>query len=200
MPLRIPSHAANRLRQGAFGLLLAVLVAGASSDRKAADSFEKKLHFIQQNAKAEPPSSKPTAFQQREINAYFSEGRLKLPEGVEKVRFELHDGEVAATTRVDFERLRKSRPNMNPLLAIFDGVHDCDVLASTESAGPGRVHVRVESVAIDGMTVPKMALQLFIKHYVNPKYPNVSLDSEYRLPARIDSAEIAEGVGTIIQK
>jgi hypothetical protein len=45
-----------------------------------------------------------------------------------------------------------------------------------------------------------MALQMFIDNYVKPKYPNVGLDSDYRLPARIDSAIIAEQQGTTIQK
>jgi hypothetical protein len=183
--------------------LVVVCLAGAASsrsNRQAADSFQRKLEFIKKNAQTDLPSAKPTQFQQKEINAYFSEKRLKLPDGVETVIFDLRDAAVEANTRVDFERLRKSRPNMNPLLAIFDGVHDCQVVASTELAGPGRVHVRVESVVIDGMKVPKMALEMFIKHYVNPKYPNVSLDGEYQLPARIDSATITPGVGTIIQK
>ena len=196
-----PRRIADRLwLLPAIASLALLLAASSSKDRKLADSFEKKLHFVQQNAQADPPVSTPTRFEQPEINAYFSERRLKMPEGVQTVRFELSNGQVEAVTRVDFEQLRKSRPNMNPLLAIFDGVHDCDVMAFTESAGPGRVRVRVDSVAIDGMKVPKMALQMFIKHYVNPKYPNVSLDGEYQLPARIDSAEITSGVGTIIQK
>jgi hypothetical protein len=168
--------------------------------KEAADSFQRKIDAIRANASLRDPQPKSTTVSQEEINAYFAERRLNMPEGVKTVVFDLAPNQVTATTRVDFEQLRQSRPSMNPLLAIFDGIHDCQVVAHTESAGPGLVHVRVESVVIDGMEVPRMALELFMKHYVNPKYPNVSLDNNYRLPARIDSAVIAQQAGTITQK
>jgi len=169
-------------------------------DKAAADSFQKKVDFIKTNAVAQHPSTKPTLFSQEEINAYFSERRLKMPGGVQKVTFDLQPDQVTAMTRVDFEQLRQSRPSMNPLLAVFDGVHDCQVMARAESAGPGRVRVRVESVNIDGMNVPRMALQMFVNHYVKPKYPNVDLDAEYKLPVRMDSATIRAQEGVIVQK
>jgi hypothetical protein len=170
------------------------------SQAAAADSFQKKIEFIQTNAAASRPDPKPVVFAEEEINAYFAERRLKMPEGVKTVVFDLKPNQVTATTRVDFEQLRQSRPSANPLLSIFDGMHDCQVVAHTEPAGLGMVHVKVESVVIDGVTVPRMALQMFVDHYVKPKYPNVGLDNDYRLPARIESATIADQQGTTIQK
>jgi hypothetical protein len=58
----------------------------------------------------------------------------------------------------------------------------------------------VESVTIDGTNVPRMALQMFVNHYVKPKYPNVDLDAEYKLPTRMDSATIKTQEGVIVQK
>ena len=185
--------------------LLASSASGAAkrkfkSDQAAADSFQKKIDFIKSNAASSSPSQKPIVFSQEEINAYFAERRLNIPEGVKSVVFDLRENEVTARTRVDFEQIRKSRQNTNPLLAIFDGEHDCEVTAYAEPAGAGMVHVRVESLEIDGVTVPKVALRMFIEKYVNPKYPNVAIDNDYRLPARIDLAVIAPEQGTIIQK
>lgn len=170
------------------------------NDRAAADSFQSKVDLIKSNAAKSQPSQAPTGFSQEEINAYFSERRLKMPDGVQKVTFDLQPDQVTAFTRVDFEKLRQSRPSMNPLLSIFDGVHDCQVVAHAESAGLGRVRVRVESVNIDGMNVPRMALQMFVNHYVKPKYPSVDLDAEYKLPTRIDTATIKTQQGVIVQK
>ena len=185
-------------------LALAVLPAAAKrlfkNDQAAADSFQKKVEFIKTNSSAPQPSPQATVFSEEEINAYFAERRLKMPEGVQKVTFDLQPEQVTAFTRVDFEQLRESRPSMNPLLAIFDGVHDCQVIAHAESTGPGTVRVRVESVNIDGMNVPRMALQMFVNHYVKPKYPDVDLDAEYKLPARMDSATIKTQEGVIVQK
>lgn len=195
----------NATRVAVIVLALAAMAPAAAkrlfkNDGAAADSFQKKVDFIKANAAQPQPSQTPTAFSQEEINAYFSERRLKTPDGVQKVTFELQPEQVTAFTRVDFEQLRRSRPSMNPLLAIFDGVHDCQVVAHAESTGPGRVRVRVESVNIDGMNVPRMALQMFVNHYVKPKYPNVDLDAEYKLPTRIDTATIKTEQGVIVQR
>lgn len=170
------------------------------SQAAAADSFQKKVEFIQANAAAPQPDRRPVVFAQEEINAYFAERRLKMPDGVKTVAFDLKPNQVTASTRVDFEQLRQSRPSANPLLSIFDGMHDCQVVAHTEPEGPGVVHVKVESVVIDGVNVPRMALQMFVDHYVKPKYPNVGLDNDYQLPARIESATVADQQGTTVQK
>lgn len=195
----------NAINVGLVVLALVALAPAAGkrlfkNDRAAADSFQSKVDLIKSNAAKSPPSQTSTVFSQEEINAYFSERRLKMPDGVQKVTFDLRPEEVTAFTRVDFEQLRQSRPSMNPLLAIFDGVHDCQVMAHAESAGPGRVRVRVESVTLDGVNVPRMALQMFVNHYVKPKYPNVDLDAEYKLPTRIDSATIKTQQGVVVQK
>jgi len=192
------------LRKPADLLFICVIIAvtsfAASKHSTLADSFETKVARIQQNATKQPPKSEPTVFSQDEINAYFAERRLKIPEGVQKVSFELHPDEVTAYTTVDFERLRRDHPNSNPLLAIFDGIHDCEVVARADESSGGKVHVSVESVTLDGVKIPKMALRLFIEHYVNPKYPNVGLDKTYNLPAHIDSATIDEAKGVIVQR
>jgi hypothetical protein len=183
-----------------FCLGIAISAFSATQQAKLADSFQLKVAHIQQNALKRPLDDRPTIFSQDEINAYFSERRLKIPEGVQKVTFDLQPDQVTAFTTVDFEQLRRSHPSSNPLLAIFDGIHDCEVVAHTEDAGPGSVHVTVESVTLDGVRVPKMALQLFISHYVTPKYPNVGLDETYKLPAHIDSATIDTAKGIIVQR
>jgi hypothetical protein len=184
-------------------LILTLAVCGAkfSSPAAAADSFQQKLEHVQVNAQRTDPDPKPTSFSQEEINAYFSERRLpKMPEGVESVRFELAPDSVTAYTTVDFDELRRERKSNNPLLALFTGLHDTVVVAHTQPTSPGHVRVTVESVEIDGISVPKMALELFIDKWVKPKYPNVGLDNEYTLPARISSAQIKPQRGVIVQK
>jgi len=172
-----------------------------ASESEAADSFQKKLESVQENAKKAKPTSKPSVFLEEEINAYFSERRLpKMPEGVKSVRFELKPANVVAHTTVDFDELRRDRQIKNALLSIFTGVHECEVEATVSSAGPGVVRVQVQSVKMDGITIPLMAVDLFIDRFVNPKYPQVGLDREYRLPARIESAVIKLDEGVIVQR
>jgi hypothetical protein len=184
-----------------LALVLAVPAAKFSSPTAAADSFQQKVQHIQTNAHQAEPDPKPTDFSEEEINAYFAERRLaKMPEGVKSVRFELAPENVTAYTTIDFDELRRERKSNNPLLALFTGQHDVVVLAQAQPTAPGRVRVMVQSVEIDGVSVPKMALELFIDRFVRPKYPTVGLDNEYTLPARITTAEIRQNVGVIVQK
>src|SRR4051812_33413622 len=93
------------LRRNATSVALILLVLAAvpatakrlfKNDKAAADSFQKKVDFIKANAAVQEPSQKPTVFSQEEINAYFAERRLKMPEGVQKVTFDLKPDEVTA--------------------------------------------------------------------------------------------------------
>src|SRR5262249_23572938 len=140
--VRMPQPSLSRARQRSLRIALftaivfitATAVSKSQSEKSLADSFQKKLDHIQSNAKATEPSTTPTLFEEDEVNAYFAQRRLKVPDGVEKVRFHLRADEVTGYTKVDFEEFRKSRPDSNPLLAIFDGVHDCEVVARTDES------------------------------------------------------------------
>jgi hypothetical protein len=165
----------------------------------AADSMQRKIDFLKRNATITPADPRPTIFSQTEINAYFAQRRVKLPEGVMSVNFNLSPGIVTAITRVDFDELTANKRGYNPLLAIFSGVHDVQVVASA-SGRAGTASVYVRSVTLDGVSVPRMALEMFIRRFVNPKYPSVSLDGEYHLPVRIDTVVIGDRRGTVTQK
>jgi hypothetical protein len=171
----------------------------SAAETRSADSFQRKIDYIEQNAQKNPPDERPTTVTEAEINAYFAQRRLKLPDGVKLVKFDLQPGAVNALTRVDFDEITKSRHSWNPLLALFTGVHDAQVMAHAHGSG-GRVQVHVDSVTLDGVNVPRVALELFIEKFVNPKYPTVRLDGEYKLPVKIDSVNIGAHESTVIQK
>lgn len=58
--------------------LVTALSARSSSRTQLADSMQKKIDFVQQNAKATQPDPRPTVFSEQEINAYFAERRICL--------------------------------------------------------------------------------------------------------------------------
>ncbi|MBV8051886.1 MAG: hypothetical protein JOZ80_11895, partial [Acidobacteriaceae bacterium] len=87
----------------------------------------------------------------------------------------------------------------NPLLAIFTGVHDVVVNANAHGTR-GRGVVHVNSVSLDGVQVPNFILQLFVEKYLQPKYPQVGLDSEFDLPERIDTATVGTHSLTVTQR
>lgn len=183
---------------GFAGLLLFTSPIGVSAANHAA-SCESKLQHIQQNAAKSQPSPAPTVLTEDEINEYLAAGKVQLPKGVQSVRFQGAPNVITAHARVDFDRITEGK-SMNPLMAaLFTGVHDIVVVADAKGVrGTGEVHV--QSVSLDGTAIPRMALEFLIDRFVKPKYPAAGLDSRFRLPYRIDSAEVGEHTLTLRQK
>jgi hypothetical protein len=172
---------------------------GQAQQHRLADSLQRKLDHIQQNAQHPHPDQTPTVMTEDEINDYFAAGRVKLPLGVKKVSYQLQSGMITGLATIDFDEIRAGQRSSNPLLSLFSGTHNVRVEADAAgSGGQGKVHAR--TVSIDGIDVPRMALELFINKYVKPKYPNVGIDSEFQLPDKIDLALVGYHKLTVTQK
>jgi len=185
-------------------LLTALLVvmgiahaAGAPPDLAA--SAERKFRYLDQNAQREHPDPRPIELTEAEVNAYLASGKVRLPAGVESLRLAGTPGVIAAHCRIDFDRVRAGRPSSSPLLQLFSGVHEVEVEAQAAGSNhQGRVHVN--SLAIDGIEVPRFLLQLFVERFVTPRYPGVGLDSTFTLPDKIDKATVGQHELTVVQK
>lgn len=161
--------------------------------------MQRKLDYLGKNGRSAHPNRKPTILTEQEINAYLASDYVKLPAGVQSVKLAGEAGGVTGTAHVDFDQVREGIHSLNPLLAIFSGVHDVVVVTHAHGdSGRGQVHV--DSVSLDGIEVPRFALQLFVEKFLTPKYPEIGLDSQFALPDRIDSAGVGEHELTIIQK
>lgn len=136
---------------------------------------------------------------EEEVNDYVASGRVKMPQGVKKVTFQGQSGVLTSVATVDFDEINGGQRSSSPLLSLFNGTHN--VLVESDAVGNGgeaRVHIR--NVTIDGITVPRMALEYFVAKYVTPKYPNVGMDSAFKLPDRIDTAIIGYHKLTVAQR
>ena len=189
-----------------FLLPLAILCAVAlgqtskqSRHSAAYQSMERKLEHIARNGELQRPDQRPTAISANEANAYFAEGGVKLPVGVKSVALRSTPGIITAQTRIDFDEITASRQSMNPLLMVFTGQHDVEIVARASASGHTGT-VEVEQVWIDGLEVPRMALEYFVERYVTPKYPGVGLTSRFRMPSRIDVATVGENSANVAQK
>jgi hypothetical protein len=161
--------------------------------------MQAKLDHIRDNAALDHPDQTPTVITEEEVNDYFASGKVQFPTGVKRVKLEGRSGVVNGFVNVDFDEIRAGQKSSNPLLSIFSGRHDVQLEADAAgSGGLGKVHVR--RVSIDGIDVPRMALEYFAQKYITPKYPNVGLDSEFKLPARIDVAIVGYHKLTVTQK
>lgn len=154
-----------------------------------AQAFQNKLELLERNARSNPVPRRSTQINADEVNAWFSEGGYKLPHGVEKVVFHSIPETIQADATVDFDAVKEGKRNLNPLLSVFSGVHDVQVTAKG-SADNGTGHVNIETVSIDGVRVPRLALEMFVSKYLKPKYPNVGLDNDFKMPDRIDTATV----------
>jgi len=157
-----------------------------------ADSMSAKLAQLSANGKSTPPAPRTTELSQQEANAYFAAGRLKLPAGVTNLRCEIHDGYVIGTANVDFDKIREGRHVTNPLLSMFTGVHDVRVQAYA-AGDDGQAAVRISSASLDDVEIPRFVLDMFVKRFIQPKWPSVSLDTNFKMPAQIRTARLQEG-------
>jgi hypothetical protein len=165
----------------------------------AARSMERKLEHIESNAERPTPDSTPTVLTEAEVNAYVNSGAIHLPRGVQRVHLEGRPGVVTADTRVDFDEITQDSRSMNPLLALFSGMHDVQV--ATHAHGERGVgYIRVDRVAIDKVEVPQIALQFFIDRYIKPKHPEIGIDTRFSMPDRIDTAVVGQHQVTLVQK
>lgn len=164
-----------------------------------AQRFQDKLDFVERNARSNPVLHRSTQIKADEVNAWFREGGYKLPQGVQKVSFRSQPDTIQADATVDFDAVKEGKRNLNPLLSMFSGVHDVQVTA-TASAQNGQGHVNIQSVSIDGVGVPNLALELFVGKYLKPKYPNVGMQNDFQMPDRIDTATVGNDSALLTQK
>jgi hypothetical protein len=176
--------------------LFSALLAGQNS---SVASMESKLQHLEANAAATTVDTSPTDFSESEINAYFAAGKVDLPQGVQSVTFQGQPAVITGTARVDFDMIKAGRSSINPLLSVFTGVHEIVVVAHAQGGGHEGV-VHVDSVALDGVDIPRFVLQSFVEKYLQPKYPDIGLDSRFALPQKIDTAAVGEHKLTVTQK
>jgi hypothetical protein len=182
-----------------FSTTAFLLGASGTANDKLADQFAVRLHHIQQNGASATPDTSPTVLPDDEGNAYFAAGRVKLPASVQQLRYATTPGTVNAVARVDFDVLTQNATSNNPLLSLFSGVHDVRVIADATAKG-GTATVSTQSVEIDGIAVPRMALEYFVSKYLTSRFPNVGMTSHFKLPSKVDSATVGKGEVSVNQR
>jgi hypothetical protein len=177
-------------------LLLACSNAAGSND---VASMDRKLRGIESNGNAARPDQRPTVFTEAEVNAYLASDNIMLPDGVRSVKLAAAPGVITGVAKVDFDRIREGSGSSNPLLSVFSGLHEVIVVAHAHGVNhEGIVHV--DLVSLDGVEVPRFVLELFVEKYLEPKYPEIGLDSRFPLPNKIDVATVGQHQLTVTQK
>lgn len=190
----------SRDRVFLFLLLLGTFAFFAQAVRHspAYTSMEKKIAILE----AGPNDASQTVnLTQDELNAFLNEGGVQLPKGLSNVKFDLRPGVARATSEVDFDQLSEGHGGGgNPIFSVlFSGTHDVEAEAQASGTN-GEGTVTIQSVKLDGVQVPKSALEYLIQHYVKPKYPQAGMTSTFELPVKIDAATVQQGQVELVQK
>ena len=174
-----------------------------------AERMEKKLVQITDRAdRAQGDATNPhnshavTVLLEEEINSYFKY-RMggKIPAGISQLRVQLRPQRPSATALVDFDRFKAaSRRPIHPLLdALLDGQHTVGVRGRfTSSNGSGLFHL--EEVSIGSWVLRGALLELLVRHFIQPRYPEAAINRPFALAEGIEQAVVEEGRVVIHQK
>jgi hypothetical protein len=182
--------------------VVVISVAASAANKKTSPelaSVNRKIAHLEANGRTARPNPAPTVLTEAEINAYLASDQVQFPAGVNSVHLTGSQGTISGTAKVDFDQVRAGIHSSNPLLSIFSGVHNVDVDAHACGRG-GEGYVHVDSVSLDGVEVPNFVLQLFVEKYIQPRNPNIGIDSRFKLPDRIDGAVVGQHQVTLVQK
>ncbi|MDT8070252.1 MAG: hypothetical protein ROO76_18955 [Terriglobia bacterium] len=183
-------------------IVLATFALLAQADRHSPAylSMDRKVASIESNASNPPSHPQTTTITQDELNAYLSEGGIDIPKGLSDVKIEFSPGTVHASSQVDFDHLSEGHGGGNPIFsALFSGTHDVEADAQA-SGSNGQGTVTIKTVKLDGVSIPKAALEYLIQHYVKPKYPNAGMTSTFSLPDNIQNAVVQQSQVALTQK
>lgn len=165
-----------------------------------AAQMQRTLAYLQQNGARPRPDQRPTTLTEDEINAWLNSPYARLPKGVQMVHLTgSGGGAIDGTARVDFDQITAGQRSSNPLLSLFTGVHNVEATAHADGSG-GQARLHIETVSLDGMGIPRMALEFFVDHYLKPKYPEAGLDSTWPLPAKVDTVQVQTHRMVLTQK
>ena len=184
-----------------FVFLLLAACASAQNGQHSNEyrSAEKKIAAMDAYDAGASRSGHVTMLNDAEINAFFAEGGVKWPDGVSDVRIDDQPAVVNGSGQVDFDKVTAKNRSNNPMLALFSGVHTVRVTAQVAGI-KGRASVKVQSVSLDGLEIPRAALEFFVQKYLQPKYPEADLDTVFGMPNRIDSAIVGDHQITFTQR
>ena len=162
-----------------------------------ADSAQKKLDSISDQ---KLKRGAIVTLSPKEINAWIHEKAMKaFPEGLRNEHIELGPGTADGTALVDLTKVSKTQSN--PLIArLIEGERPLRIAIRVESSN-GRATVFLTHVELSGVAIDGSILDFLIKHFVQPRYPDIKINQPFDLDFNIDRIEIQPaGVRVVIKK
>ncbi len=180
-------------------LLLAVTASALFAGDPLADSAQKKLDSISDQ---KLKRGAVVTLSPGEINAWIHEKALKaFPEGIRNEHIDLGPGTADGNALVDLTKISKGKNSVNPLIArMIEGERPLRIAIRVESAN-GRCTVFLTHVELSGVAIDGSILDFLIKHFVQPRYPDIKINEPFDLDFNIERVELQPtGVRVLIKK
>jgi hypothetical protein len=157
---------------------------------EAAESAAEKLRQIQE-ASDSGADGFLTEFSETEVNSYLAyEMAPRYPAGVSNVQVRFLPGRILGTSEVDFDKAKAARGTPGGMSDyLFWGEHAVAAEGGF-SAIDGVGHFDLESVAVDGVTLPQSVVDLLIQTFLKPRFPRLALDVPFFLPNSVDRVQV----------
>jgi len=187
----------KRVRLFAFVLLIvleAIATSGQTPGRTAA-SLQAKIDTIKKaDADKKRVGMQSLEVFEPELEAYVQTSMKKdIPVQLESIRVRLTPGIIAADARLTIPP-----GSVGNFLAdaLVDGTHN--ILIKGKLSGSKQIgKFDLQDVSVDGIPVPNILIDVLLKKYVKPKYPDVDLKEPFDLPWGIDAIEVQQSKAKI---
>jgi hypothetical protein len=184
-------------------LLAGVSLAAMSLTLSAADSAlqtaESKVDKLRNN-QCKP--GEMVFLSPAEINAWIAaKVPEEIPAGIREPRIELGTDAASASAMVDFVKIQQSRgKSVGLALAMFQGERPLRISVRVTSAG-GKITVFLTRVELSSVSMEGAALELLIKTFFLPLYPDAKIGEPVDLDYNIDHLQIRpDGLRITIKK
>jgi hypothetical protein len=157
---------------------------------------EQKIDLIE-NRKV-PPGTQ-VSFREPELNTYLERKAQEIvPDGLKSPRLVIRDGKATGTAVIDFVKMRHAQGADTGWMMrkLLDGEHPVQVVGTLKSAN-GNARVDIESLEIGGVSIKGRALDLLIRTFVHPIYPNVKVGQTFELGYNLERIELKPGVANV---
>ncbi|HEY1758897.1 MAG TPA: hypothetical protein VGG72_26225 [Bryobacteraceae bacterium] len=126
-----------------------------------------------------------------EINAWVAaKVPEEIPQGIRDTKIELGEETASASATVDFLKIQQSRgKSVGWAVTMFQGERPLKISVRVASSG-GKITVFLTRVELSGVTVEGTALDLLIKAFFLPLYPDAKIGEPVDLDYKIDHVQI----------
>ncbi len=173
-----------RLATGSLLLAAALSASSALLSPAASSSAKRKIDRINSGSLR---SGETVVLSENEINSFFKYDHAgEMADGVREVKVKLQEGGALVRVLVDLSQAQGQNGAPGGILwrFLFSGEREVTANCRYRSAdGYGRLDL--DSVEIDGTTVPQFVVDWLIASYVNPQTPDFEVGKTVALPKKV---------------